>query len=344
MGSVAARKGDYAEAITLFRKALTLDPGSWETQIQLATALIDAGQTKEAISVLEENVRTDPTPVRGLVLTGMAHLNSKDNLKAKESYEAAIRIDPNHAKAHFGLATACQRLGRAEEAKQHMEKFNKLRSEGKEIRSDQHVNYDDLATVREEVAIVHTEAGGIYQASGSPASAQRLWQRAAIVDPKNIPCRQALAWIYRQAGKTTEALRTLGEIAAIEPDNPIYPLEIGRVHFELQQFDLAEKHLEAALKISPRDWQAHAALARLYVQTKRKLPEALTLARRAVELKPIAANYLLLGAACEINADLAGAMAAMEQAIKREPGNPEYRRMYQQIKAKQQSSAGSSPP
>jgi tetratricopeptide (TPR) repeat protein len=334
MGSVAAKKGDYAKATALFRKALELDPASSETQIQLAMTLIDAGQPEEAISVLEKNARSDANPIRGLVLLGMTYLNLKDNLKAKQYYEAAIRIHPNHANAHFGLATACQRLGLKEEAQQYMEKFNKLRSEEKEIRRDQRTNYDDLGAVCQEVATVQTDAGRIYLTAARPAGAERLWQRAAALDPKNVSCRQALAWMYRQAGRVPEGLRMLGEIAAIEPNNPIYPLEIGRIHFELKEFEAAERDFEDARKLDPQGWQACAALARLYIDTGRKLPEALTLARSAVEITPSAVNYVLLGAACERNADFVGAAAAIEQAIQREPSNPEYRRMYEQLRAK----------
>ena len=59
MGSIAAKKGDYAVAADLYRKALALDPTASETRVQLGSALIDSGQPKEAIAVLGQAVGAD---------------------------------------------------------------------------------------------------------------------------------------------------------------------------------------------------------------------------------------------------------------------------------------------
>ncbi len=64
----------------------------------------------------------------------------------------------------------------------------------------------------------------------------------------------------------------------------------------------------------------------------RKLPEARKLAEKAVALEKTGENFFILSWACNVNGDRASAMSAIQQAIKLEPGNIEYRQMYEQLK------------
>ena len=237
MGSIAAKKGDYAVAADLYRKALALDPTASETRVQLGSALIDSGQPKEAIAVLGQAVGADRAPVRRLVLLGMASLQIADYAMAKTYYELAIRNDRNHANAHHGLAMACLHLGLKEESRKYLEKFNQLRSEEYTVRKQQRAGYDDVVAARAEAAILLTQAGGVCMAAKQEREAERLWKRASALDVKSVSCRQALAWLCYHQGRTMEAVGILGEVAAIEPANPAYPMEIGRLLAQLKEIE-----------------------------------------------------------------------------------------------------------
>jgi Flp pilus assembly protein TadD len=78
----------------------------------------------------------------------------------------------------------------------------------------------------------------------------------------------------------------------------------------------------------------HAALAQLYLKTNRKLPQARELLRTAVELEPTAPNYFLLGTACLASGDSTGAGEAISQALKLDPENATYRRLYDSMREK----------
>jgi len=331
LGAIAADKGDCAVAADWFRKALALDPTSSETRVQLGHALINTGQPKEAITVLEHDIASDRTPTRRFVLLGMASMQIADYAMAKAYYEAAIRNDPNHANAYKGLTDACLRLGLKDESRKYLEKFNQLRSEEQEIRKDQRAGYDDLVAARVQAAIFLTDAGRVYLVRKQPSEAERLCKRAAALDPKAVSCRQALAWLLYQQGRTGMAAAVLREIAALEPKNPVYPLEIGRLLVQLRELNAAEVAFQQARTLAPQDPQTHATLAEFYLASDRKLPEALSLARKAVDLHNSAGNYARLALACEKNGDLPGAVAAIEQAVRREPGNTQYRTMYERL-------------
>jgi tetratricopeptide (TPR) repeat protein len=335
MGSVAAKRGRHQEAVPLFRQALIHMPTLVDAQIELADALINLGRMEEAITLLERHVKADPASARGHGLLGMAHLHLKDYEKAIASYEAAIRADSKNAAAHLGLVTVYGRLGDKEKQKRYQEKAKGLRSGEREVRARQKSQYDDLDAMCEDVAQTYTDAGGVYRELGNPAAAERLWQRAITLHPKAVSPRQALAWMYRQQGRTDKTIQLLEDLAEIEANKLTYWQEIGRLHAAAGHFDSAEAAFQRMCDTAPNDAAGYVALVELYRDTGRKLPKAVELAQIAAKKDSTAENYILLGAMLERNGDLPGALAALEQAVKLDPDNLKYQQMYELLKEKQ---------
>lgn len=334
MGIVAEGKGEYQKAVKLFRRAAELAPDSPEPQRQLASALINLGQMDEAISVLETHVKSTPDPAAALVMLGMAYRHLKDFERAKETYEAAIRAYPANPNAHYGLAIACTRLGETEQAKEHMARFKELMAKEKNLRKNQRRQFDDLAEMSQKLAGTYTTAGQLFDGNGKPAEAERLWRRGAAVDPTGVACRRALAKMLGEQGRIPDALDVLAQLAAIEPENPGYQMDIGWLNAELKQFDEAEQAYRKACELAPEHPYGYVGLARLYLQTDQKPQETTELAETAVRLQPTAVNYWLLGLARERNGDDQGALSAIRRAMGLEAGNATYRRDYERIRDK----------
>jgi hypothetical protein len=68
--------------------------------------------------------------------------------------------------------------------------------------------------------------------------------------------------------------------------------------------------------------------------------ESVAMARKAAELAPTAANYWLLASACRKYGDVASALAALDLAIKIDPGNLQYRQAYDAIKDSKPTNPG----
>jgi tetratricopeptide (TPR) repeat protein len=335
MGSVAAKRGETERAVSLFRKALLFAPASSQAQVDLASALLDLGEIEEAVALLEEHVKTAPNPVAGFVLLGMAHLQRKEYQKAKEYYEKAIALHPKHANAHYGLAQACAHLGLKAESQEYMKRFQELRASEREIRTLERNQFDDLGTMCEDVAGLYVDAGRVYLAYKRLPEVEGLWRRAATLDPADVDCRQALAWLYRQTGRIPQTIEMFQRLTEIEPENLTFPLEIARLYVLSNRFEAAEKTLQGVCQRAPEDPAGYAALAQLYLDTGRKLTEALSLAQKAVQLAPkVAGHCVRLGAICERNQDWKGAVAAMTQAVDLEPENLQYRQMFELLKEK----------
>jgi tetratricopeptide (TPR) repeat protein len=137
--------------------------------------------------------------------------------------------------------------------------------------------------------------------------------------------------MHRQRGQLAEAIRLLTELAAIEPANSSYPLEIGRLHVELGQRSAAENALLEACRRDPRLAAGHAALARLYLEDPARKTAALVQARAAVDLQPTGAHYALLGEASRGNGDRQAAREAFQRASELAPENSPDRRRYERL-------------
>ncbi len=105
---------------------------------------------------------------------------------------------------------------------------------------------------------------------------------------------------------------------------------------DLDLFDEAESAYQRVIELTPQQASPYVALARLYLDHVRKLPEAKKLAEEAVQRQPSAQHYYLLGATCQANGDKAGARKAVAQAAALDPQNPEYQRVLRMLGAAKQ--------
>lgn len=318
MAEIAAHEGDHQKAADLARKSMQTDPASFRARLILAEAAVNLDQPEEAIAVLEEFLRTNPRS-HGYFLLGRAYALMDQFEKAKQSYQASIRKDPQYGSAYHELSKVCARLGQKDAAREAMAKFRELFAKLNPDFAGEDMAGKSFDVVCSNTAKIYADIGRIYGFHDRPTQAESLCRRAADLSPKNTECRQALAWFARSAGRTPEQIRWLEELANLDPKNPNYWLEIGDLHIWLTQLQPAEEAFQKARAIAPQDARTHAALAALYLRSGQSYSESMALARTAVELAPTAENYSLLATACERNGDHSGAAAAKEQAAKLTP-------------------------
>jgi len=335
LGRTALLQGDYDKAAAMFQKALEIDPGAAGAYFRLGKALLFLRRHKEAIEALEKDIELTPQPGESHCLLGEAYLQLQEYEEARDHYEAAIRIKPDFTKAYYGLATACARLGLEEQSRQCRAKFKELEAEDRRAGRHWRRVLDPLQGTRESVAHTHTDIGRVYRARGDVDRARRLWEKAASLDPNNIVCRLELATLYLQQQRPLDALRLHRELTRIDPNNGVSHYFIGTISAQLHRFDDAEAAYKKVIEVAPERADGYRALAQLYLQTDRDPGQARSLAARAIQREPSALNYSVLAAACDRSGDRAGALAALEQAIKLEPGNDRYRAMYDSIKRRQ---------
>jgi len=332
LAQIADQKGDLAAAAEWARKALRLDPDSDEAARLLAHSLTTLGQFSEALEVLEENLRRNPRSAVSYFLLGQAHAQAEAFDKAKQAFLRAVELSPDYTHAYYGLSVACARLGEKEAAGRYRQQFHALKQRDQRHERDDLRRAKDLAFMRPGAASLYASIGQVYAKHGESRLAEAVWQQGAAHDPQNRSCREALFRLYQREGRHAHALRLAKELGAIDPGNPEHQVAAAWQQFRLGQVDAAEAALREVCRRAPQCAQGHAALARLLLQTKRDLRDALAEARKALELEPCADHYLVFGAACDANGNRAAGLAALKRAAELEPDNPRFRQAYEALK------------
>lgn len=337
MAAAAAARAEHEKSLELAQQALTLDPPNFQARAMAADALLQLGRAEEVPAVLEEHLTKDPRS-RGHFLLGQAYAQLGDHAKARDHFQAAVRIFPDYTEAYNGLAAACDKLGETDQAREALDRFRELSKKREEdpsrVRAD---SSSDLEVLQREASVFLTDAGRVLYVGQKIPEAEQFWLRAAALDDTNVPCRQSLAWLCRNAHRRGENIAWLKQLAALEPDNPSYWIEIGHVYTDLMRVPAAEEAFRHACQVAPESGAGYAALADLLLRSGQKLPETVELAHKAVQLQPSAANYAMLAAACQANRDLDSARTAIDQALKMAPDNEAFRAARESIEADLQS-------
>ncbi|HEX8184629.1 MAG TPA: tetratricopeptide repeat protein, partial [Blastocatellia bacterium] len=118
-------------AIAAFREALKVAPNAPEIHNTLGTALRQKGDMEAARVEFQEAARlnkkkSDMQAAMFALNSGIARLAEGDVDAAIERFEAAIKLSPDDAKAHYNLARALLRKGRKEAAQTEYQKARQL--------------------------------------------------------------------------------------------------------------------------------------------------------------------------------------------------------------------------
>jgi len=330
MGIVAALKSEPEEAVALFREALRRRSKAPGVRVHLARALLLQGKVQEAAAALEEEIEIAPRSERAHRMLGQARLRLKEYDQAERSFLTSIDIRP-HREGYFGLATVYARLGRKEESRRQMEKFKEAKDKDVQARIRKVNAFDDLDTVRRSAARTCTDVGDVYRRQGFLRTAEKLWRRAAELNPENTACRVKLVLEYMRQGANGKALQICDILIEIEPDKAFHHLGRGNLCARLKRFDAAELAYRKVVELAPQQSGGYRALAQLLLDAGGKLAEVQALAEEAVRLEPIAINYFVLGRTHARNDNRAGALAASKRAVELDPANPQFRQFYESL-------------
>jgi tetratricopeptide (TPR) repeat protein len=102
------------------------DPRAW-FNLGLLRRKLD--ETEQALAAFGRVAQLDPNDADTHYFLGALYQSSRKLDLALASYRRALELSPFHVSAQFGLANAYQRMGDSEEARKHLDRFQKLTQE-----------------------------------------------------------------------------------------------------------------------------------------------------------------------------------------------------------------------
>jgi len=121
---LAQQKSDEAKSALLEATTkLPNDPYGW---YNLGLAYKDTAEHEKAIDAFQHVTKLAPNEPDAFYFMGYLNTQLQKYDEAITAYKSALAIFPYHASAEFGLAKAYQRKGDAENAKDHLQKFQKM--------------------------------------------------------------------------------------------------------------------------------------------------------------------------------------------------------------------------
>ncbi|UCD50799.1 MAG: tetratricopeptide repeat protein [Phycisphaerales bacterium] len=333
LGEAARRKDELDEAIAWWQKGLEADPQAPGLRWEIANARVTQGQPDEALALLQQECAITPKAPRNYYLLGQVHLKQRAYEEAQAAYEKAIEIEPSYYNAYYGLGVVFTRLRQPEQAKAAMARFRQLKTDaaGSE---DKRIMIDEMPPARRRAATFYGQAYSLYDPKRQAEIGQRLLARALELDPNNAYTWEKLAGHHYVNNRHQQALALFQKAAELAPDNPLPHINVGKLYALVKQPEQAEQALQQAVARFPDSGLAHSELALLYLRSRSRPAQALTLTQKAVALAPTAHHYYLLTWAYDVNGDLKNALATIEKAIALEPDNQRYRSTYERIRSR----------
>lgn len=227
----AYRGGELEKACTHARQLTTLQPECREGYLVYCCALERLGRRDEARAVLNRLAVDDESADAGVHFAlGFLHETAKEEQKAVDFYEHALKVSPNLINAHQRLAAIALRHRQFEVAIRHYEKLCEIEPED--------IGFRNLLA-------------GLYLNNGQERKALSEYQIALTIEPDNWDSENEMVRAYVKAGDIEKAIGTLEGLLETQGEYPDTYLQLADLHAQLGNDAQAEQCFAKALALHP---------------------------------------------------------------------------------------------
>lgn len=219
-----------------------------EGLLDRARLLLDQHRVNDAIQQLKEVLQQDPENDEALAVYARCHFDKNNIAEGKKLLEEAIRIDPNNSYYFYLLGFAA-------------------------YRSDNHIEAIDqiyrAMKLNPYVAEYYGLLAFVYLEEKKFETALTRANEGLAIDSENITCLNARATAQNKLSRTDEAIATMENALASDPENEFTHATVGWNYLEKGKHKLATKHFRESLRIAP---DQHSAKVGLKEALKSKIP------------------------------------------------------------------------
>ena len=253
-----------------------------QSEINSVITLFTNGQLQEALDKVKALTKSFPEDPLLHNITGGCYAGLGQFGSAVKSYEKAIAIKPDYAKAHYNFGNALhelalQGLGHLDDPVKSYEKsleidpdyaeaHNNLGNVLKELgQLDEAINcYEKALILKPDYVEAHYSLGITLFDLGQLDDAAQSYQKALEINPNFAEAHNNLGNTFTELGQLNDAAQSYQKALEINPDFSEAHNNLGNTFIELGQLDAAVKSYQEALKINPDYPALHNNLGNAY--------------------------------------------------------------------------------
>lgn len=243
-------RDNYAQAIDMFREALTLNSANTVAQTGLSEALALQGN--------QELVR-DSFPV------------------ALTMFDEALKYNKNNAPAYFGRAEVLTEM-----AREALEKGNKDRA--LEFEKEAIASYENALKTDAELSEIYTPLGALYFQKGEIAKADEYLTKAIAASPNDPQAQYQFGLVKFTQGRDQEALTAFRKSASLDATNADVARYAGETLLRTDKAGDAIAEFDKATKLRANYFEAWMGLGAANYETG-NFAEAVKAYTRASQLR-----------------------------------------------------------
>lgn len=281
LGAVEADQGHCGTATSTLRLALRIDPGYVPIKLRLANCLLASADWDASGKLYAEIVEQHPDNADAYYGLGRVRAARHDFSGASEAYRRATELFPDFAAAHYALALAYRTLGKTDQAEEQLRLYEKnktgLPSSGDPL----------LAEVRalNHSATYQVQYGAELEKQGKLEESAAAHEKALEIDPNLVQAHINLIELYGRLGQFEKAEEHYRAAIRIAPGSAESYYNYGVLLLSAERYSQAEEAFRKTIEINPFHAGAHNNLGYL-LERQSNSPEAEVEYRRAIENKP----------------------------------------------------------
>jgi len=296
---MAQGSGDDKLALDEIRQARNLRP-EWDMAASLEAQLLQRSAPQQGLDVLQSYLSSYPKAGEIRLQYARALLEQKQFGKARDEFQRLANDDPDNPEFPFAVALISLQLNDMQGAETQL----KLAlSKGKKDQDAVQYYLGQLSEAKnndeEATAYYQNVKGGEYLFSAQVRAAYLLGKRGQLaearkqlhqVQAETVQQRVQLVLIesqlLREANQLTESYQVLQKSLVKLPDNPDLLYGTAMMADRIGKPDVFEQLIRKLIKVKPDYAHAYNALGYSMLERNERIPEAVTLVEKALQLAP----------------------------------------------------------
>jgi tetratricopeptide (TPR) repeat protein len=258
------QRGQYAQAETLYRQILSLQPTHSLTLFLLGWLELELGRYEAAAENLAAAVQGDATQAIYHATLARAHQALQRHPEAVACYRTALKLEPGDAEYHANLGTALLFCKEATEAI---------------------ACYEKAIECDPEMAEAYSSLGAVLEHQGRFDEAVAHYRKAISLMPSYAQAHYNLGTAMLKRRQAVEALQSLNAAVRWQPEWVAALANLAAAYDLLGREEEARQSIEKAIERSPNDADLHCSLATV-LRNQGRPEEALESYDRALTLDP----------------------------------------------------------